>query len=266
MFLGFILGLVIGTVLGLTGAGGGVLAVPVLVFGFRMTMQQAAPVALIAVTLSAGLGAFEGLRKGQVRYKAATLMAGIGAPMTYVGQLIARSLAQSSLMLAFSVVMLVVAFRMFHQRNPHSEQELQPQRVARINPETGKFIWDGKAFLLLSVVGATTGFMTGLLGVGGGFFIVPMLKRFTEVTIHGIVATSLLVITLLGSAALVGAFIKGVSFDLTVTIVFASAISIGMLLARRVAHRVPPLMIQRGFALVLSLVAMAFLIRVVLWR
>jgi uncharacterized membrane protein YfcA len=75
MLISLILGALVGAVLGLTGAGGGILAVPALVVGFGWTMQQATPVALIAVAGSAAVGAIEGLRRGLVRYKAAVLMA-----------------------------------------------------------------------------------------------------------------------------------------------------------------------------------------------
>ncbi|WP_241137097.1 TSUP family transporter, partial [Achromobacter xylosoxidans] len=73
------LGLCIGASLGLTGAGGGILAVPALMFGLHMSLAQAAPVALIAVGAASAVGAIQGLRSGLVRYKAALLMAITGA-------------------------------------------------------------------------------------------------------------------------------------------------------------------------------------------
>ena len=82
MEITLILGIVVGAVLGLTGAGGGILAVPALVSGMGWSMQQAAPVALIAVAGGAALGAVEGLKKGLVRYKAALVMVISGLPLT----------------------------------------------------------------------------------------------------------------------------------------------------------------------------------------
>ncbi|MFJ1017246.1 TSUP family transporter, partial [Bordetella bronchiseptica] len=75
---GGFLGILIGLTLGLTGAGGGILAVPALVLGLGMDMPQAAPVALMAVGLAAAVGSAEGLRRGTVRYKAAALMSVVG--------------------------------------------------------------------------------------------------------------------------------------------------------------------------------------------
>ena len=79
------LGVVVGAVLGLTGAGGGILAVPALVVGLGWSMQQAAPVALIAVAGGAAVGAIEGFRRRLVRYRAAILMAATGIPVTFIG-------------------------------------------------------------------------------------------------------------------------------------------------------------------------------------
>jgi uncharacterized membrane protein YfcA len=67
MVISLILGILVGAILGLTGAGGGILAVPALVAGMGLSMQQAAPMALVAVAGSAVLGALEGLRKKLVR-------------------------------------------------------------------------------------------------------------------------------------------------------------------------------------------------------
>ena len=72
------LGSVVGLILALTGAGGAIVAVPLLIFGLHLSVSEAAPIALLAVGLSAGLGAMLGLREGKVRYKAAGLMAVCG--------------------------------------------------------------------------------------------------------------------------------------------------------------------------------------------
>ena len=69
------IGLFIGLVLALTGAGGSILAIPLLVFGLNLSLTQAAPIALLAVMLASSIGAIQGLHKGIVRYKTALLMA-----------------------------------------------------------------------------------------------------------------------------------------------------------------------------------------------
>src|SRR3546814_2720668 len=109
MLIGGVLGLVIGAILGLTGAGGGIFAVPALMFGLGMEIHQAAPVALLAVGMAAGLGALQGLRQGIVRYKAAAVLALAGAMTAPLGIKLAKWLAPSSLNLILVAIMLVVA-------------------------------------------------------------------------------------------------------------------------------------------------------------
>ncbi|EGH33648.1 hypothetical protein PSYJA_33945, partial [Pseudomonas syringae pv. japonica str. M301072] len=111
--LGVGLGTVIGMVLALTGAGGGILAVPLLVFGLGLSIVEAAPVGLLAVGLAAGIGAVLGLRQGIVRYRAAGYIASIGVLMAPLGLWLAHRLPNTPLALVFSVVLLYACGRMF---------------------------------------------------------------------------------------------------------------------------------------------------------
>ena len=77
-FLAPALGIFIGVLMGLTGAGGGILSVPLLVFAFHMPISEAGPIALSAIALSAGVGAIIGLREKVLRYKAAMFIALFG--------------------------------------------------------------------------------------------------------------------------------------------------------------------------------------------
>jgi hypothetical protein len=103
--------------------------------------------------------------------------------------------------------------------------------------------------------------MTGLLGVGGGFVMVPMLRRFTNVSMHGIVATSLLVIALVGSAGVLTALRHGGLASTQVTLLFAAATALGMLLGRFLARHLAERHVQYGFATILVLVAGGLLLK-----
>ena len=185
-------GVMIGAIMGLTGAGGGILAVPVLVGTLNWPMQTAAPVALIAVASGALVGAIDGFRLGLVRYKAAMLMALCGVPLTRLGQHWAQLLPHEGLMIGFGVLLWGVSARFFKQSSATLAQESSLSlHWARIHGETGKFIWTPVTALVLGSVGSVTGLMTGLLGVGGGFLIVPLMRRFTNLSMAGIVATEM---------------------------------------------------------------------------
>src|SRR5207253_6030479 len=108
MLLATFFGVVMGLVLGLTGAGGGILAVPALVLGLGWSMTQAAPVALFAVGSAAAVGAIDGLRHGLVRYRAALLIALLGALFSPLGIYFAHRLPEKVLMILFSLLMVIV--------------------------------------------------------------------------------------------------------------------------------------------------------------
>ncbi|GGP18513.1 sulfite exporter TauE/SafE family protein [Silvimonas iriomotensis] len=260
MMLVLVLGALVGAVLGLTGAGGGILAVPALVNGLGWTVREAAPVALIAVAAGAAVGALEGFRRGLVRYRAATLIALCAMPMTFVGGWLALRVPANGLAGIFGGVMLIVAWRTWYNAAPHPDR---PQATARcrVDPASGRLIWTPVTMVLVAQVGVLTGLLTGLLGVGGGFVIVPALRRLTNLPVQSIVATSLLVIALTGISGVVSTLVHGAQLPAAVLWPFLGALVLGMTLGRLLAGRLSGQMIQRGFALMVLLIAGSML-----WR
>lgn len=251
MWIAVALGVLIGAIMGVMGAGGGILAVPVLVAGLHWSMQQAAPVALVAVAAGAVVGAVDGFRHRLVRYKAAALMAVCGIPMTRVGQELAHALPQSVLMGGFAVLMLLVARRFYKQalKAPGASDDVL--YLAFINEATGKFIWTPVTAMVLGGIGVFTGLMTGLLGVGGGFLIVPLMRRFTNLSLAGIVATSLFLISMVSTGGVISAVLTGATLPLVETSLFVMAMVSGMLVGRHFSRRLNPQQVQLGFAFLL---------------
>ena len=259
MLVSLILGVLVGAVLGRTGAGGGILAVPALVVGLGWSMQQAAPVALIAVAGGAGIGAIEGLRRGLVRYRAAALMAVVGLPVTSLGVQVAHATSPRALTAVFAGVMVLAAVRLLQQARKAVPTESTAKWVGRMDAATGRLAWNWTTAVVLAGIGALTGFATGLLGVGGGFVIVPMLRKLTNIPMHGIVATSLLVIAIVGVGGVLAALLHGAVLPRDVTLLFAFATAAGMLVGRGASARLSAAQIQIGFAVVLLLVAIGLL-------
>ena len=261
MTLTLILGLLIGTMLGLTGAGGAILSVPALVFSQGWAMQQAAPVALVAVAIGAGIGAIEGLRQGLVRYKAALLMAGFGMLLTPLGIRLAQALPQTWLLVLFAGVMLLSAARQLHKKSMDSDESIAPRKAGWVNPDTGRFHWNWPTALLLGSIGALTGFLAGLLGVGGAFVMVPLLQRFTNISMHGVVATALMVTALVSTGGVASALQHGAVLPVDITAAFAGAIAAGMIVGRVLSRRVSGRQVQIGFAGILIVVATSLLFK-----
>src|SRR5512133_1593297 len=126
------LGALIGLVMALTGAGGGVMAIPLLVFGLHLPVQQAAPVGLVAVGLAAVLGAALGLRQGIVRYRAAALIGMAGMLMEPLGVFLAQRLPNRPLLGAFALVLIYTAWRML-RRPPPSVAHAAAAVLCRVN-------------------------------------------------------------------------------------------------------------------------------------
>lgn len=259
-----LLGMTVGVILALTGAGGGILAVPLLVFGVGLSMADAGPIGLMAVGLAATLGAIMGLRSGIVRYKAAMLIAGAGIICSPLGLWLARRTPNRPLTVAFALVLLYVAFRVFQQSmTPAAQAKLRdPQREppCRMNPARGKLDWSAPCARALALSGAIAGVLSGLLGVGGGFVMVPALQRHTDLTTQSIVATSLAVIALVSASGVVASAAAG-HVQWLVALPFSGGALAGMLAGRLVAAKLAGRHLQQGFAVVSALVATALLIR-----
>ncbi|MDR3428951.1 sulfite exporter TauE/SafE family protein [Silvimonas sp.] len=258
MILVLLLGALVGAVLGLTGAGGGILAVPALVAGLGWTVQQAAPVALIAVAAGAATGAVEGFRQGLVRYRAGLLMAALGVPLTGVGAWLAHRIPTDWLTGLFGITMLIVAFRGLHRASQAPEDSRLLPRCS-VNPATGRLVWTPASVAVVGGIGMVTGLLTGLLGVGGGFVIVPALRRFTSLSMHAIVATSLFVIALTGCGGVLTAQWHGTVLPPAVTWPFLGAVVSGMIAGRLLAQHLPGAQIQRGFALLVLLIGLSMI-------
>lgn len=257
------LGSVVGLILALTGAGGAIVAVPLLIFGMHLSVSEAAPVALLAVGLSAGLGAMLGLREGRVRYKAAGLMALCGVLVSPFGIWVAHRVPNTPLTLLFAVVLGYVAIRMFRQARGIAPASASPRGAAppcHLDTTTAKLIWTLPCARALAASGIGAGFLSGLLGVGGGFVIVPALRRATDLPMQTIVATSLAVIALVSTGGVVASAIGG-HVDWHIALPFAGGALTGMLAGRRFARRLAGPALQQSFAAFSGVVALGLIVR-----
>jgi uncharacterized membrane protein YfcA len=261
-----LLGMVVGVVLGLTGAGGGILAIPALTLGLGWTLVQATPVALLAVGTAAALGALDGLRKGLVRYKAAALMAIVGSMTSPIGLYLARQIPSRALVLMFSGVMMFVSLRMFLQARADAREGSSAGAIEKncmLNPSTGRLTWNARCSMTLVSIGATSGLLTGLLSVGGGFLIVPAFRKFSDVRIHAVVSTSLMVVALVSLGTLGNLMSQGVSLS-SEGVMFIVATLAGMFAGRLMAPRISAQWLQQGFAALCAVIGLLMLAKAVL--
>jgi len=254
------LGALIGLILAFTGAGGGILAIPLLVLGLRLPLQEAGPVGLAAVGIASAAGAMVGLRDQVVRYRAAALIGTVGMLSAPVGVALAQHLPNRPLTGAFAVLMAWVAWRSLHA----SAQEPCPASdltlPCRVNQAEGRLIWTSVCARALARTGAMSGLLSGLLGVGGGFVIVPALTRYTDLDIRSVQATSLAVIALVSISGMVAAAWHG-SMNWQVALPFAGGATVALLVGQGLAARVQPASLKQAFAWLSMLVAGLMMLR-----
>lgn len=258
------MGVLVGLVLALTGAGGAIIAVPLLVFGLHLSMAQAGPVGLLAVALAAGTGAVLGWRARILRYRAAGLMALAGGITSPLGIWAAQRVPNTPLTVVFAIVLTIVAVRMLRQAwleqrgVVHAAAHAPP---CRLDPAAGRLRWNSTCAGALALTGGAAGFLSGLLGVGGGFIIVPSLLAVSDLPMKTVVATSMGVLALVSVVGVASASLGG-HMQWHVGWPFAAGALAGLLLGRVFAARLAGPRLQQGFALVALAIAASLLIKV----
>ena len=250
--LSILLGLFVGVVLAITGAGGAILSLPLLVFFLHLKMIEAAPISLMAIMLSAGVAAGLGLRSGIVRYKAATLLATFGVLFAPLGVYVANQLPEKVLAILFSIVLLIVSWRSFQKfqtptlligddcEDPNGCEDANTLESppCEINPATSRLFWTAPCTKRLILTGGVSGFLSGLLGVGGGFIIVPTLHSISNLETKMIVATSLAVIALVSFASALSYAGDGIVLW-SIAAPFVGASLLGMFGGPILHHKIP---------------------------
>ena len=239
--IGLILSAVIGLSLGLIGGGGSILTVPILVYLLSVGPHEAVGMSLAVVGATSILGSFMHWRRGNVDICSGLLFGIAGIIGALLGSPLTKLVSPDALLLIFGLLMLVVAISMIWRRN-HSTNE-SPHKP---HPVQGV------------LAGLGVGVLTGFLGVGGGFLIVPALVFFGGLTMKKAIGTSLFVIFLNCVAGLVGHMSQN-TFDWQLTgIVMALAVG-GAVIGTMLSHRIAAQRLQSTFA-VLVLGVAAFLV------
>ncbi|AWK71819.1 permease [Rhodococcus oxybenzonivorans] len=249
------LGAIIGVLLGLLGGGGSILAVPALVFGLGLDLDQAIPISLLVIGVASLVGAIPKIREHHVNWRMAGVFAACGIPATFAGSAVGRVLPQSVVMVGFAAVMVVAGIRMLMDRGD-----------AGTACEVGDSGIDWRRCAPRSIpAGAAVGFLTGLFGVGGGFLIIPALVLMLGLDMSVAVGTSLIIIVANSAAGLVS-HLSGTSIDWAITAAFAGTAIAGSLIASHFGTRVDTDRLQRWFAYLVFVVAAYVLVDTILLR
>lgn len=241
-------GVAIGLSLGALGSGGSILAVPVLVYLLDQSPLEATTGSLVVVAAASVTGAMLAHRAGQLRVGRGLAFALVGTVGAAVGATWSLHVDPTVLMTAFSVVMLVVAAMMTRRLlagsgAPGSALEVDAPIIS-VSPT---FMCDCPRALKIVVTGFAVGVLTGFLGVGGGFLVVPALVLALGLPMPSAIGTSLLVIAVNSVAAFAVRLGHGVQLDWAPLALLTIAAVLGSVAGRRVAGRVDPRRLGFGF-------------------
>jgi uncharacterized membrane protein YfcA len=255
-----IFGTVVGLSLGLTGGGGSLFAVPLLVYGAGREVEEAVSISLVSIGATALMGAFAAWREGVAEPRTGLIVAIAGAAGAPFGTALAVRLPPAIVLTLFAFVMLVVATQLWRKAAPRGSttdtaNECDPDQGACRRDEGGRLNLTSRCAIVLAVVGLVTGVLTGLLGVGGGFAIVPALVLFSRMPIRVAVGTSLMVVAIVSASGVASRLMTGMTFDPVVTAIFLAGGVAGMFAGRRLARLLSGPVLQRLFAAAIVAVA-----------
>ncbi len=234
------LGLIIGALLGLVGAGGSIIAVPALVYGVGFSPSEAIPASLIIVGLASLSGVIPRVRTS-IDWPTVGIVGIAGIPAAWAGAAVNRLLHPDVLLLIFAGLMIVAAVRMFASPAAGTASGTANRTLKTYLPK-------------VLLVGLAVGFLTGMLGIGGGFIITPALVLLLGLRMSVAVGTSLAIIVI-NSAAGFTAHLTDSALDWPLILTFSAAAIVGSLIAGRFAKRLPERVVKVAFAILILLIA-----------
>lgn len=267
--LALLFGVIVGLALGLTGGGGSLFAIPLLVYGLGYSMDQAVPMSLLVVGITSAVGVLAALPSKRISFKPALVFALSGMLITPFGIQQAMRMPQAQVLMLFAALALLIASYMW-RRSLKAPEEARVVRASFVRENAtalcrfsadGCFRINGPCAAGLAVAGSLTGFLSGLFGVGGGFLIVPALMTITQLSIQSAVATSLLTIAAISSGGVASSVIQGVQFDWHTALPFIAGGIGGLSIGFAVAKHLSGALLQRLFAALIIVMAIFIILR-----
>lgn len=231
MILSLMLGFGIGGSLGLLGGGGSILTVPALVYILGLTPQVAVTTSLAIVGVNSAIGSFFHQAHGTLNWRVALIFGGTGMVTSYIAAGLSKQLSPNVLMIAFALLMLTVGIILIRQKNVKSNLHMND---------------DLKQWKVL-MGGAVVGLLTGILGVGGGFLIVPALVILVGMPVHHAIGTSLIVIAMNSLAGFIG-HLDGTVLDIPLILTFIIAGVFGTFAGTQLGKRLNAVLLRKSFS------------------
>jgi uncharacterized membrane protein YfcA len=244
--LGYFGALLVGLVLGLIGGGGSILTVPILVYLIGLNPITATAYSLFVVGFTSAIGAFQNFRKGMIDLKTAIIFA---IPAFFAVYLTRRFLVQMIpdvvftvgdfevtnnifIMVLFAIIMLLASYSMIRNKGDDLKNK---------EPEAQNFNYP-----LIALEGLIVGILTGVVGAGGGFLIIPVLVLLAKLPMKKAVGTSLLIVAVKSLIGFLGD-LPNIDIDWKFLLVFTSISIIGIIIGVYASKFISGKKLKKGF-------------------
>ncbi|MFI7582979.1 sulfite exporter TauE/SafE family protein [Kocuria sp. M1N1S27] len=244
LVLTLLLSVVIGLSLGLLGGGGSILTVPILTYVAGLDPKEAIAASLFVVGVTSAVSAVAHARRGRVKWRTGLVFGAAGMAGAFLGGLAGGHLPGTVLMIAFALMMLATSLAMLRgRRNSTTETHEGELPLGKVVAE-----------------GLVVGLVTGLVGAGGGFLVVPALALLGGLPMPVAVGTSLVVIAMKSFAGLAG-YLTAVSLDWGLVGAVTVAAVAGSFAGARLAGRIPEATLRQGFGVLVALMGVFVLVQ-----
>lgn len=244
LIIAMVLAVGIGLSLGLLGGGGTILAVPLLTYVAGMSAPEAIASSMFIIGVTALISAGAHARRGNVHWRTGLIFGGASMAGAFGGGLLGSQLSGVVLMVAFSIMMLATALAML--LGPRASEPAQPPPKLPI--------------VKIAAEGVVVGVVTGMVGAGGGFLVVPALVLLGGLSMPAAVGTSLLIIAMKSFTGMAG-YLTSVSIDWVPVLLITAVTVIGAVLGSRLSRFVPEKALQQGFGYFVLIMGVVVLIQ-----
>jgi len=237
MLLVSVLAIIIGILLGLLGGGGSILTVPVLVYLADIPTKSAIITSLFVVGSTSLIATITHASKKHVCWKTGAIFGSAGMIGAFSGGRLSTYIPDALLLILLALVMLAASLSMLFKKAPIST-----------DTEIENLSFCPKELPILAVLldGFFLGIITGLVGVGGGFLLVPALMHLARLPVHAAIGTSLFIICLQSSAALAGHY-GNITINVELTIIISCLAILGSFVGAKIAPLFPAATLKRSF-------------------
>ncbi|MCB6060374.1 sulfite exporter TauE/SafE family protein [Flavobacterium psychrophilum] len=241
-YLGYFASILIGISLGLIGGGGSILTIPILVYLFKINPENATSYSLFIVGITAGIGSYKHYLLGNLKIKSALYFAFPSVlSLLFVRKIILPNIPNhlfvvnnfevtknSLIMIVFAILMIFASISMIKKSNSNKKTE-------------------GIGFVQLSFIGLIVGFVTGFLGAGGGFLIIPALVFFASLEMKQAIGTSLFIIFINSMIGFGGDIINGIEVDYKLLLIISSIAILGMFIGTHFSKKIDGAKLKPAF-------------------